>query len=237
MRSAAITGAAVVAAFATLGLRTSDDVRFAERVVEPGEERITFHWKDADGRILGDIGSLQRSEAAHGRTLRFAMNGGMYTQDQAPLGLYIEEGRTITRLITKRDGHGNFYLQPNGVFGLTNDGRAFLCTTSEFPLRKDVRYATQSGPMLLAHGTINAAFREGSANVNIRNGVGLRPDGSVVFAISRVPVNFHDFAGWFKGRGCTDALYLDGAISRAYMPDQGLRQLDGTLGVLIAVSD
>jgi uncharacterized protein YigE (DUF2233 family) len=34
--------------------------------------------------------------------------------------------------------------------------------------------------------------------------------------------------------GCTEALYLDGFVSRAYMPGQGLKQLDGDFGVIIA---
>ena len=82
---------------------------------------------------------------------------------------------------------------------------------------------------------INAQFKQGSINLNIRNGVGIMPDGRVVFAISREPVNFFDFGGWFKTQGCTEALYLDGAISRAYIPEAGMDQRDGQLGVLIAV--
>lgn len=90
--------------------------------------------------------------------------------------------------------------------------------------------------MLLVKGVINAQFKQGSANLNIRNGVGIMPDGRVVFAISREPVNFFDFASWFKDQGCMDALYLDGAISRAYIPEAGVDQRDGLLGVLIAVT-
>lgn len=211
------------------------DDRFAAFTASPAD--IILHWKDPNGRILGNIGALQEAERAQGRTLLFAMNGGMYTQEQAPLGLFIQEGRQLAPLITRTSGHGNFYLQPNGVFGTTMDGRAFIRTTAAFQGTQKVRFATQSGPMLLVDGAINPAFRKGSANLNIRNGVGLRGDGTVVFGISRVPVDFHDFAAWFQAQGCTQALYLDGAISKAYIPGQDLRQLDGVLGVLIGVSE
>ena len=91
--------------------------------------------------------------------------------------------------------------------------------------------------MLLVNDTINAAFKEKSTNLNIRNGVGILPDGKVVFAMTREPMNFHAFARFFQEQGCTDALYLDGVISRAYMPTQGLQQMGGALGVLIAVME
>jgi uncharacterized protein YigE (DUF2233 family) len=75
--------------------------------------------------------------------------------------------------------------------------------------------------MLLVNGRVHPAFRQGSINLNIRNGVGILPDGQVLLAISAVPVNLWDFAQFFKTRGCKNALYLDGAISRAYFPEGG----------------
>jgi len=137
-------------------------------------------------------------------------------------------------LITTTKGYGNFYMQPNGVFSAA-DGMAAIFPTAKAGTLEAKGYATQSGPMLVVDGAINAAFKQGSANVHIRNGVGLLPDGRVLFAISKEPVNFYDFARFFQQAGCTNALFLDGAISSAYMPDEGLVQLDGRLGPLIAV--
>ncbi len=213
------------------------DPRFASRVVDPAKEQITFHWKDehGQGKVLGNIGALDQEVKRMGRKLVFAMNGGMYDPQQAPVGLYVEEGRVLHKLNTTKGGSGNFHMQPNGVFGITKEGKAFIHTTAECPATGMLRYATQSGPMLLVKGVINAQFKQGSANLNIRNGVGILPDGRVVFAISREPVNFYDFASWFKAQGCSNALYLDGAISRAYIPEAGVDQRDGQLGVLIAV--
>ena len=62
------------------------------------------------------------------------------------------------------------------------------------------------------------------------NGVGILPDGKVVFAMSKTEVNFYNFADYFKKLGCKNALYLDGFVSRTYLPEQ-----DG--GASFAISD
>lgn len=226
---------ATLALVALMGFQHGDDARIATTTVDPRVEQVSMYWKDRRSRVIGNIGALQTMLQAQGQTMTLAMNGGMYTVDHAPLGLYVENGREIIRLNTS-SGEGNFHLMPNGVFGIRSDTVAFVCTTSEYPGVKAVSFATQSGPMLLVHGRINEKFMQGSLNLNIRNGVGLRADGQLVFAISKEPVNFYDFASAFIAAGCTDALYLDGFVSKAYMPGEGLEQLDGELGVLIAVS-
>jgi uncharacterized protein YigE (DUF2233 family) len=172
----------------------------------------------------------------HGKKLRFAMNGGMYQEDQKPLGLFIQNGKPVTPLNT-RDAQGNFYLKPNGVFGITTDGTAFLVTTENFKDSGRTRFATQSGPMLLVEGRINEQFAVGSDNLNIRNGVCVLDDGRVVFAISKRAVNFHDFAVHFQNAGCRNALYLDGFVSRMYAPNKDLNDLDGDFGVIIGVTE
>ena len=212
------------------------DDRIASRVVDPRKEAITLHWKDANGQVIGNLGGLRTELAAEGRELSLGMNGGMFTTDHGPVGLYIEDGRMHHRIDRRTGGSDNFHMQPNGVFGIRADGRAFVLTTSAMQDMLGVRYATQSGPMLIADGTINAHFTPGSRNLHIRNGIGVRADGQVVFAISREPINFHDFATWFQEQGCANALYLDGAVSKAYIPEAGMHDLDGRLGVLIAVS-
>lgn len=218
-----------------LALRPAVDKRIASVAIDPKATPIVMYNQDDSGRALGNIGKLKAFVESKGKHLRFAMNGGMYMEDLSPLGLYVENGARKRKLITKTDGYGNFYMQPNGVFGIDAKGAAFLVTTAAYGDRTGVRYATQSGPMLVVEGAINPAFKEGSANVQIRNGVGILPDGKALFAISREPVNFHDFALFFKQRGCANALFLDGAISRTYMPSEGIEQMGGSLGPLIAV--
>ncbi|MGV3636584.1 MAG: phosphodiester glycosidase family protein [Flavobacteriales bacterium] len=215
---------------------TPTDERMARRVVDPQREAITLHWKDGSGRILGNIGALEHEMSSLGRRLVFAMNGGMYTAEHGPVGLYIEDGRILHGIDRRIEGSGNFHMQPNGVFGILENGSAFVKTTAAMQDMLHVRYATQSGPMLVTNDQINAHFTPGSKNLHIRNGVGVRSDGQVVFAISREPINFHDFATWFLEQGCSNALYLDGSVSKAYMPETGVAGMDGDLGVLIAVT-
>ncbi|MBL7938392.1 MAG: phosphodiester glycosidase family protein [Flavobacteriales bacterium] len=209
--------------------------RSAARIVDPRKEPITFHLKNDSGAVFGNIGSLKGWMERRGKTVRFAMNGGMYMPDRSPVGLYIEDGRIIRKIDRRTEGSGNFLLQPNGVFGILDDGSAFVRRTADVTNMLHVRYATQSGPMLVVDGAVNKLFTPGSKNLNIRNGVGILADGRVLFGISRVPVSFHDFATWFKERGCRNALYLDGFVSRAFIPDEGVAEMDGELGVLIAV--
>ena len=68
----------------------------------------------------------------------------------------------------------------------------------------------------------------------IRSGVGVTDSLHAVFAISNDGVDLNAFAGFFKsGLGCTDALYLDGAISRMYVSELGrLDDGGGFVGML-----
>lgn len=203
--------------------------------VDPRSDRIDLFWKDDTGGILGDLGRLKSFVESRGDTLLAAMNGGMFDTGFSAHGLFIQDGVQLHALDTG-SGPGNFYLKPNGVFFVDSSGMAAIATTDRFRDSGGVRHATQSGPMLVIDGTIHPAFVPGSRSLNIRNGVGIRADGTVLLAISRVEVNLHDFATFFLRKGCTDALYLDGFVSRAYLPDRQWEQTDGELGVLIGVT-
>lgn len=161
------------------------------------------------------------------------MNGGMYKEDRSPLGLYIDSGKTITGL-NKASASGNFYLKPNGVFYITRQHTAVVCATEKFRPGPHIRYATQSGPMLVIDGKIHPAFTQGSANINIRNGVGIMDNGQVLFIMSKKPINLYDLALQFLKAGCKNALYLDGFISQTYLPAQNWLQPGGNFGVIIA---
>lgn len=204
-------------------------------IADPQKQDIQLYWKDDSSRIIGSLGRLNEYLGTKNQQLLFATNGGMYQVDQFPVGLFIQQGKTI-RPINRATGEGNFYLQPNGIFYITNDKKAVICTTGDYIPQAGIAFATQSGPMLLVHGKINTIFKEGSANLNIRNGVGLMPGNKLLFAMSKEPVNFYDFASYFKQQGCTEALYLDGFVSRAWLPEQSWTQTDGNFGVLIGVT-
>lgn len=213
----------------------SDDKRtYVDFTVNPNEADIQFFWKKNDGEIFKSIQNLKNDVEKSGRRLRFAMNGGMYMENREPLGLFIQNGEQITGLNTK-NAEGNFYLKPNGVFYITDENKAFVVRTENFHDDGQIKFATQSGPLLIAEGQINAAFNQDSESLYIRNGVCVLDDGKIVFSISRQKVNFYDFAAHFKNLGCQNALYLDGYVSRMYLPEENIEDLDGEFGVIIAV--
>ena len=184
---------------------------------------------------LGSFAAVDDMLAAEGKSLRFAMNAGMYHADRAPVGLYVERGRQGSALVT-REGPGNFGLLPNGVFCI---GARFAVVESRrfaaSPPRCD--YATQSGPMLVIEGALHPRLIADSDSTYIRNGVGVSKDGKrAVFVISNQAVNFHRFARFFRDAlGLPNALYFDGKISRLYAPDLGRSDLGFSLGPIVGL--
>jgi uncharacterized protein YigE (DUF2233 family) len=203
--------------------------------IDAGKQDCQLYWKDDSGQILGSIQRLKDYLGSKNRKLVFAMNGGMYKTDYSPLGLFIQNKAIIAPLNTA-NAEGNFYLKPNGVLYIKKDNTAGICATGDFINGGQVVFATQSGPMLVIDGQIHPAFKKGSANLNIRNGVGILPGNKLVFAMSAEPINFFDFADYFKSLGCQNALYLDGFVSRTYLPEKNWVQTDGDFGVIIGVS-
>jgi len=203
--------------------------------VDTKEQSLQFFLKDENGENYLSFQNLEEQLAKGGKTLLFAMNGGMYMPDHSPQGLYVENGRELYPLDTAKTGYGNFYMYPNGVFYLTKDNSAVVCRTDEYRYSNNVRFATQSGPMLVVDGKIHHRFVPGSKNLHIRNGVGILPDGSVLFAISKERICFYDFAQFFLQHGCKNALYLDGFVSRAYIPSKNWIQYEGLFGVILGV--
>ncbi len=196
------------------------------------KERVKFH----------SLGNLEKYLKKEGEELVFATNGGMYLPpyDSEPQGLYVEN--TWERNpINLRDSEKllNFYMKPNGVFLLT-DKSVKVIESSQYPALKEkeeVRYATQSGPMLVVDNQLHPKFNEGSTSTYIRSGVGIIDNTHLVFAISNERVNFWTFAMLFKEKlDCENALYLDGAISQMYLPELKRAELGGDFGVIIGVS-
>jgi uncharacterized protein YigE (DUF2233 family) len=213
----------------------SDPGYYISYRVNPQRQAVRLYWHDEKGSTFRSIQRLQTWLEAKQQRLLFATNGGMYKPGNTPLGLYVEQGVPLTPLDTA-SGIGNFYLKPNGVFYLTAAGRAGISPTSSFRMQPHIQYATQSGPLLVLHGQIHPAFRTGSTNRHVRNGVGLLPDGTVLFAMSKEKVSLYDFAAYFRQQGCQMALYLDGFVSRTYLPEKNWRQTDGDFGVIIGVT-
>lgn len=197
------------------------------RVVRVAPEELQIVWKDPAGHPFRSFDRVQAFYSKQGRRVLFLMNAGIFEPGGFPSGLHQERGERVQEPNLK-EGKGNFFLKPNGVFG--TGGRMASVAFVEEPeafLKKEASgfrtdLAVQSGPILLIGGKRHPAFKEGSPNKLIRNGVGVDGKGRVVFAITDKgePVNFWDFAGLFLQLGCKDALFLDGTISQmAVNPD------------------
>jgi uncharacterized protein YigE (DUF2233 family) len=223
-----------VASFLLISGRGSND-EIISSIVDPKKQDVEFYWKNDSGEIIGSIQRLKNYLIRQHKNLVFAMNGGMFKADNSPLGLFIQQQKIIVPLNTS-SGNGNFYLLPNGVFYITMHNQAGICRSIDFTNTGEIKFATQSGPMLLVNGQLHPSFKPGSSNLNIRNAVGLLPGNKLLFAMSKAPINFYDFATFFKDQGCSNALYLDGFVSKTYLPEKKWEQTDGNFGVIIGLA-
>lgn len=217
------------------------------RVVKLEPKQIQLVWKDDKGEPYRSFDRVQAAYAKQGKTVKFLMNGGIFEAGGIPSGLHVEGGKQLQPL-NPAAGQGNFFLKPNGVFLIREPGeskdhpRAFIHETATFanwvkPM-PPVRLGLQSGPLLLDQGKRHPAFKEGSPNKKLRNGVGIDSEGRVVFAITAKDqaVNFWDFAGLFLKLGCKDALFLDGDISKmAVNPDKPVAT--NSFGAILVVAE
>ncbi len=210
---------------------------YAVCVVDMNTENLQLFLDAPDGTPFGYFGNVDDMLQTKGQSLGFAMNAGMYHEDRAPVGHYIEDGKEVRGVISS-DGPGNFGLLPNGILCL-REGRADVFETRRFLReRPDCRDATQSGPMLVIDGKLHPRFLKNSTSRFVRNGVGTSDDGrTAIFVISDSPVTFHAFGSFFRDHlKLRQALYFDGNVSRLRAPDLGRDDLGfSALGPIIGV--
>ncbi|MBR9863452.1 MAG: hypothetical protein GYB24_08455 [Rhodobacteraceae bacterium] len=230
------------AASAQSGETPCRDVRYQSAsytvcTVDIAQDRLDLFLYDDTGKPYGHFASLDRMLLAKGKKLSFAMNAGMYHENRAPVGHYIENGKELKRVIPNA-GPGNFGLLPNGVLCI-RQGRAHVIETLRYlDNRPACTHATQSGPMLVIDGKLHPRFLPDSDSRYIRNGVGTSRDGkTAAFVISNAPVTFHAFASFFRDYlKLSQALYFDGNISRLYAPNLNRSDFGfTTLGPIIGV--
>ncbi len=195
--------------------------------------KLKLFWQDETGHPFLKFEKITQ-QLTSCETLMFAMNAGMYHPDYAPVGLYIENGKELNT-VNQQQGFGNFFMQPNGVLAWNSQQAVIKSTQNYKNLHFNAEYATQSGPMLVFDGQINPHFLPNSNSLKIRNGVGIK-ENKLYFAISRNPVNFYQFADFFKtDLNIENALYLDGSISSLYFPEINRRDRRYKLGPMLAV--
>lgn len=200
--------------------------------VDPAMDQLELFLAETAGEP-NTFPKLEARLAAQGKRLRFALNSGIFEGNFLPSGLHIAEGKTIVPLnlqdyIKKSEGDltPNFYLKPNGVFFLRENGSAAIAESAHYAtLGEKPVLATQSGPLLVQGGTIHPVLQANSTSQRYRNGVGVTKDGQVVLVCSVLErekgmSNLYHFAELFRDRlACPDALYLDGDISYVYIRD------------------
>jgi uncharacterized protein YigE (DUF2233 family) len=204
--------------------------------VDTRRDEIRLAWRGADGRPLRSLAALEQSLGAEAAKVRFAMNAGMYDEEGAPVGLYIERGRELKRLNLRR-GPGNFHLMPNGVFAVDGKNQVRVRSSAAFATTvRGARWATQSGPMLVIDGRLHPKFdRDGESRL-IRNGVGVKDPRTAFLVISEDGVSFGRFARFFRDRlGCPNALFLDGSVSSLWDPGSGRQDGYSGLGPMVVV--
>ena len=232
-------GATDGAASAACAPKDFNSAKFSVCTFDPRHDDIRLFLSGPDDKPYGSLGALASALKQKGETLAFAMNAGMFGQDQSPVGLYVEDRRKLHDADT-RGGATNFHMKPNGVFWI-GDGVAGVTETSRYLAgTPPTRYATQSGPMLIIDGKVHPKIRPDGTSQKIRNGVGACKGGAVSFAIADEPVTFDTFARLFRdGLGCQeDALFLDGSVSSLYAPELNrgdeLEPLGPIVGVVVA---
>ena len=80
---------------------------------------------------MRSFAALQTRLGRRTNSIAFAVNGGMFDDAGAPIGLMIEDQREVQR-INRREGGGNFHLMPNGVFLVRTNDRAEVVTGEAF---------------------------------------------------------------------------------------------------------
>lgn len=215
---------------------TFNDADYTICEVDAAREQLELFLRDDEDEILGQFSAVDRFMERRGLRLSFAMNAGMYHDDRAPVGYYLEDGEESMRVVSNA-GPGNFGLLPNGIFCIRN-GRADVIETLAFlDAAPECIDATQSGPMLVIDGELHPRFLKDGTSVYIRNGVGTSSDGQrVVFAISDEPVNFYSFGLLFRDYlNLPNALFFDGNISRLYAPQLSRSDFGFSLGPIVGV--
>jgi uncharacterized protein YigE (DUF2233 family) len=212
--------------------------RFTVCRYDPARQDMRLMLSDKQGKMLKDFQALAGTLGQDANRVSFAMNAGMYALDSQPIGLYIEESKQRYTVNT-RNAAGNFYTKPNGIFW-ADDAGLHISTTNAFLSAnpQNIRFASQSGPMLVMDGQLHPKFQQDGESRKTRNGVGLTAENQAFFIISEDPVSFGKFARFFRDvLKCPNALYFDGTVSALWDGPKGGMSQPFPLGPFVVVMD
>ena len=134
--------------------------------VDAQKERIAMYWQDRHGKAWGSPAFAAGGIDGDGR-VQMAMNGGIYDKAYAPLGLYIEDGKRLTP-VNRFRRRRNFFIRPAAYSGGKRWRKSCRCRRTNLPA---IRYAVQSGPMLIENGVINWRLKPPPVPRKLRNGL------------------------------------------------------------------
>lgn len=205
---------------------------------DPQQHDFRLAATKADGAPLLTFANLAALMGSDAQRIVFAMNAGMYDLKGRPIGLYVENA-VEEHALNRRAGGGNFHMMPNGVFWQDIAGM-HVAPTDDFADSRpaSVKFATQSGPMLVINGALHPRFSADGTSRKLRNGVGVTANGDALFVISNAPVSFGKLARLFRDHlACPNALFLDGFVSSLWDGASGRIDQRVPLGPMIVVTE
>jgi uncharacterized protein YigE (DUF2233 family) len=161
---------------------------------------IRMYWKDNKDVPYRTFERLLKTK----KNIEFITGVGKFRGAFSSIGLYIENGHLLHPIKRVQNSKVNREIQPSGVFQINSDG-ASIAPLQTKRAYKNAIWAIQSGPMLLIDGRINAALP--NRTKALRNGVGIKKDGKVLFAC--MEASMREFAKHFQQKGCLNALILE----------------------------
>lgn len=162
---------------------------------------------------------MSAREAKKSHNCKSLVNGGFYSKEHKPIGLFVSEGKTLSMQTDN-------YLF-NGVFGVGKDGSVEI---TDGRVREQMRFAVQAGPILIKDGIVRE-IKDISGSGERRTVVALTQTDEVYFfevykpesaylgpTLSDMP-EIVRLIGEKSGIKITNALNLDGGSASAFLTD------------------
>lgn len=136
-----------------------------------------------------------------------AVNGGYFNTDFKPMGLRVSGSQQLN---SKR------LVSWWGVFYIDKDNKPHLSANRHYQSNKNVGFAIQAGPRLIANGKI-LPLKEGKAQ---RSAICATQQSQVIIAVTQNnSLTLNEWAKQLLDMGCVDALNLDGGTSSQLYTD------------------
>jgi uncharacterized protein YigE (DUF2233 family) len=201
----------VTAAFSSAPMASDTGARFdpyswLERSFSVRDVTLQIH----DAKMTRDFSDLLDSTGA-----TLIQNAGFFDEEGKALGLAISDGQVLSR---PSPNHG-------GIFAVTG-GVATLYAAEDYPLPKNPSgFAVQCLPRLVVHGAVNASIKNDGKKAE-RSAICADAKGNLRFVLSFGKgagdgPTLKEFAELLLGKGCDQALNLDGG------PSAGLAYREG----------